>query len=202
MRLRGTPEVEDEGPLLRRLVAGDRAAFDSIYRLHNPTMIRFATAILGSRASAEEVAQETWVAVLRHIGGFEGRAPLAGWIFRILANRARTRVARDGRMKPLEQGQDPLSDAFGPDGAWKVMPELWNVITPERILSDRRTLDLVIAAIEALPAAQRAVLILRGQQGLAAEEVCEMLGLSDGNMRVLLHRARTTLRVELARRDD
>lgn len=187
--------------LLRRLVAGDRAAFEGVYRRHNAGMVRLATAILRNRASAEEIVQEAWIAVLRNIGGFEGRSSLAGWIFTILANKARTRAKRDGLSVSLDTsvGDDGFDDAFDGRGRWRDMPELWDEMTAERIVDGRQILEHVSEAIDRLPPAQRAVLVLRGQQGPDAEEVCEILGITDGNMRVLLHRARLSLRQALDR---
>ncbi len=191
--------LSNETELLQRLVTGDRAAFEGVYRRHNAGMVRFATVILRNRASAEEVAQETWIAVLRNIGGFEGRSSLAGWIFIILSNKAKTRVKRDGLSVSLDTSvdDDPFDDAFDGRGRWRDMPELWDEMTPERIVDGRQILEHVSEAIDQLPPAQRAVLVLRGQQDLDAEEVCEILGITDGNMRVLLHRARLSLRQSL-----
>ena len=192
---------QDEAGLLSDLVSGARAAFEFINRRHNRAMVRFATAILRNPASAEEVAQDSWVSVLRNIGGFEGRSSLAGWIFTILSNKARTRAKRDGRSISFDQdGEvDGLAAAFDGRGRWKDMPELWEEITPERIIAGRSILEHVNSAIEALPPAQRAVLVLRGQQGLAASEVCKILEISEGNMRVLLYRARFALRSAMDR---
>lgn len=193
--------LEDEAELLKGLVSGDRTAFEAVYRRHNSSMVRFATAILRSRASAEEVTQDTWLAVLRNIGQFEGRSSLAGWIFTIVTNKARTRATRDGRAVSFDDDGDDggLAATFDGRGRWKDIPELWEEITAERIVEGRNILEHVNRAIEALPPAQRAVLILRGQQGLDAADVCRMLDISEGNMRVLLHRARFALRGELDR---
>jgi RNA polymerase sigma-70 factor (ECF subfamily) len=185
--------------LVRDLRAGDRAAFTAVYRRHNAAMVRFATTILRDRSSAEEVAQDTWLAVLRNIGGFEGRSSLAGWIFTILANRARTRAVRDGRSVVMDLASDggAMDDAFDATGHWRTLPGLWEEITPERIVAGRSLLDHVTRIIDDLPPAQRAVLTLRGQNGLEAAEVCAMLEISEGNMRVLLHRARLAVRTAL-----
>lgn len=193
-------EQQDELALAADLRSGDEAAFSALYRRHTPAMIRVATAIVHSWATAEEVAQETWIAVLRNIGGFEGRSSLAGWIFTILINKARTRARRDGRSVSFDDGgeDNDLSAAFDGHGRWKEMPELWDEITPERIVAGRRLAEHLVAAIEVLPPGQRAVIVLRVQQGLEPAEVCAALGISDGNMRVLLHRARLSLRATLA----
>lgn len=189
----------DESGLRAGLNAGDRAAFETIYRRHNAAMIRVATAILRNRASAEEVTQDAWLSVLRNIAGFEGRSSLAGWIFTILTNTARTRAKRDGRSVSFDDDGDDnsLAAAFDGRGRWHNMPELWEEVTPERIVAGRSMLEHVNAAIDALPSAQRAVLILRAQQGLEAAEVCATLTISEANMRVLLHRARLAVRAHL-----
>ena len=190
----------EEKNCVERLKSGDEAVFGAIYARHTPSMIRVASSIVNSRATAEEVAQETWIAVLKSIGGFEGRSSLAGWIFTILINKARTRARRDGRAVSFDEGgeDNDLSAAFDGHGRWKEMPELWEEITPERIVAGRRLAEHMRAAIDALPPAQRAVIVLRVQQGLDPSEVCEILGVSDGNMRVLLQRARLSLRATLA----
>lgn len=191
--------LKDETRLVRLLAEGDRAAFEYVYRKHNAALIRVGSGIVQSRATAEEVAQDTWLAVLRNIGGFEGRSSLAGWIFTILINKARTRARRDGRSVSFDETgtEDNLAAAFDGRGRWKDMPELWDEMTPERIIAGRNVMAHVGAAIETLPAGQRAVLVMRTQQGLEPAEICAALGISDGNMRVLLHRARLGVRAAL-----
>lgn len=162
-------------------------------------MLRVCRGIVRSTATAEEVVQDTWVAVLKGIGGFEGRSSLAGWIFAILMNKARTRARRDGRMVSFDDdGEDGgLAAAFDGRGRWKQMPELWNDLTPDRIVAGRSVMTHVQAAIDELPPAQRSVLILRAQKDLDPAEICTILEISEGNMRVLLHRARIALRKSL-----
>lgn len=192
-------DMADETALVALLATGDRAAFACVYRKHTPSMLRVCEALIRNRATAEEVVQETWVAVLNGIGGFEGRSSLAGWIFAILVNKARSRAQRDGRMISFDgDGEDDgLAAAFDGRGRWKDMPDLWETVTPDRIVEGRNMMAHVTAAIEALPAAQRSVLILRGQQELEPAEVCAILNISEGNMRVLLHRARLSVRKAL-----
>ena len=188
-----------ETDLVQRLAAGDRAAFEELYNRHNSSLVRVATGVVRNRATAEEVAQDTWIAVIRNISGFEGRSSLASWIFSILINKARSRAKRDGRIVSFDgAGEgDSLAAAFDGRGRWKNTPELWESVTPERILAGRSVMEHVTAAIEALPPGQRSVIILRAQQGLEAQEVCAILGMSEGNMRVLLHRARLAVRAAL-----
>ncbi|KPF59583.1 hypothetical protein IP85_05495 [Rhizobium sp. AAP116] len=191
----------DDAILLPRLVVGDRMAFQRLFRLHNAPMIRFATGIVRSRHVAEEVVQDTWVSVLGRIDLFEGRSSLASWIYAILVNKARTVAKREGRIVFFDDAGDGngLADAFDGRGRWRDIPELWDELTPDRHVEGRSVLQHVEAAIEALPPAQRAVLILRSQQELEAKEVCTLLGMSEGNMRVLLHRARVHVRNVLDR---
>ncbi|MEB8386550.1 sigma-70 family RNA polymerase sigma factor [Rhodobacteraceae bacterium KMM 6894] len=188
-----------EMALVQLLADGDRAAFEQVYKRHNTSLIRVATGVVHSRAIAEEVAQEAWIAVLKNISGFEGRSSLASWIFSILINKARSRAKREGRVVSFDGvGEDDnLAAAFDGRGRWKDMPELWETLTPERILEGRSVMEHVNAAIEALPPSQRSVIVLRGQQGLDAEEVCDILGITESNMRVLLHRARLAVRAAL-----
>ncbi len=191
----------DEQDLRRRLVEGDQAAFEPLFRRHNAAMIRFCAEIVRSRSIAEEVVQDTWVAVLSRIDLFEGRSSLAGWIYSILINKARTCAKRQGRIVFFDDSGegDGLADAFDGRGRWRNIPELWDELTPERHVEGRSVVQHVEAAIETLPPAQRAVLILRGQQELEPKEVCALLDMTEGNMRVLLHRARVNVRNALDR---
>ena len=191
--------MADETALVAQLAVGDRAAFECVYRKHNAPMLRMCEGMIRNRATSEEVVQDTWVAVLKGIGGFEGRSSLAGWIFAILVNKARSRAQRDGRMISFEgEGEDDgLAAAFDGRGRWKDMPDLWETVTPDRIVEGRNMMAHVTAAIEALPASQRSVMILRGQQDMEPAEVCAILNISEGNMRVLLHRARLSVRKSL-----
>jgi len=154
------------------------------------------------RAVAEEVVQETWIAVLRGIDRFEGRSSLKTWIFRILMNTAKTRGQRESRSIPFSAagGDDEASvdpDRFlGADhqwhGGWMLGPSEWQ--TPEEELLQGETRDAILEAIEQLPESQRAVITMRDVEGFPPEEVSEALGISDGNQRVLLHRARSKVR--------
>lgn len=193
-------DLPEEKTCIARLKAGDEDVFGALYTRHTPAMVRVAGTIVNNRATAEEVTQETWLSVLKNIGGFEGRSSLAGWVFTILVNKARTRARRDGRSVSFDAGGEgnDLAAAFDGQGRWRQMPELWEEITPERIVEGRRLAAHMIEAIDALSPVQRAVIVLRVQQGLTPAEVCESLGISDGNMRVILHRARLSLRARLA----
>lgn len=197
-------QIEGEDRVLAlRLIDGDAAAFEVLYRRHNAAMIRFCSSIVRARDVAEEVVQDTWVTVLDRIDLFEGRGSLASWIYTILINKARSRARREGRTVLFDDfgDGDGLADAFDGRGHWRSMPEFWENLTPERHVAGRSVLQHVEAVIETLPPAQRAVLVLRGQQELDPAEVCALLDISEINMRVLLHRARVAVRNALDRLD-
>lgn len=191
----------DDQALVLRLVDGDAAAFDILYRRHNAALVRFCTGIVQHRHLAEEVVQDTWIAVLGRIDLFEGRSSLASWIYTILINKARSRARREGRTVFFDDhaSGDSLADAFDGRGHWRQIPELWENLTPERHIEGRSVLQHVEEVIDTLPPAQRAVLILRGQQELDPSEVCALLNIGEGSMRVLLHRARLAVRNALDR---
>jgi RNA polymerase sigma-70 factor, ECF subfamily len=199
---------DDEGDLVARLRAGDEAAFGELVDRYGATMLRVARMYVRDRATAEEIVQETWLAVLDGIDRFEGRSSFKTWLFRILTNRAKTRATRDRRTVPVSSlagaGASPGEPVVDPDrfidaaaertpGAWATPPATWSTLPEERLLA-QETLARVAAAIEALPETQREVIRLRDVDGWSAAEVAGALGISDGNQRVLLHRARSKVR--------
>jgi RNA polymerase sigma-70 factor, ECF subfamily len=202
----------DDRRLVAALRAGDEAAFATLVDGWGPAMLRVAMMHVPSRSVAEEVVQETWLAVLEGLERFEGRSSLKTWVFRILVNRAISRGVRERRTVPFsslasaeaahdEPAVDP-SLFHGPGdpnaGAWVIPPRSWQPIPEERLLS-RETLDVVGRAIRELPEGQRAVIVLRDVQGLNHREAGQILGITDGNQRVLLHRARSKVRRALER---
>jgi RNA polymerase sigma-70 factor (ECF subfamily) len=195
-------DAEFDAPdFLAALRVGDERAFRRLIRRYHNSLIGVAQGIIGSRAQAEEVVQDSWLAVFRSISRFEGRSSLAGWIFTIVMNRARTRIASEGRTVALP-GLDGVERAvdtnqFQPDGHWIELPALWDVLDPERIIGGRQLWVLVQEAIDVLPAGQKAVIILRDIENRTAEEACELLGVSAENQRVLLHRARGRVRATI-----
>ncbi|MBZ0262590.1 MAG: RNA polymerase sigma factor [Hyphomicrobiales bacterium] len=188
-----------EKAIARRLAAADRAAFEAIFHKHNAGLIGIAASIVGNRATAEEIAQETWLSVLTHAAFFEGRSSLAGWIFSILVNKAKTQAKRNGRMVSFDDDgvDNNLAAAFDGNGRWRDLPALWDEVTPERIAEGRSQLHMVNVAIDRLPAGQKSVLILRAQEGLDIADIAEILGISENNVRLLLHRARLAIRAML-----
>ena len=197
-----------EAQLLDALRAGDERAFSELVREYHASLVRIARMYVSTRASAEEVVQETWLAVLKGLDRFEGRSTLRTWIFRIATNIAKTRGQRDARSLPFSalgdaEGDEPSVDAdrFAPPGErwaghWKSYPERWETLPAERLLA-AETLARVHEAIEALPPAQARVITLRDVEGRSAEEVCSALEISETNQRVLLHRARSRIRQTL-----
>ncbi|MHA6784104.1 RNA polymerase sigma factor [Pseudonocardia saturnea] len=191
--------MQAEDPLLlARLRAGDQAAFATVVRQWSPAMLRVARAHVRTHSSAEEVVQEAWIAVLRALDGFEGRAQLRTWVFRILLNVARRRGRTEERMNAELSGPtvDPGRFRDGDDpypGHWRAeeAPADWG---PEPALLAAEFRAVLERALAELPERQRAVVELRDVHGLDHQEVCELLDLTPANQRVLLHRGRARLR--------
>lgn len=185
--------------LVKRLKERDDRAFAEVYRDHNHLLLRLAMSIVRNKSAAEDLVQETWVSVLRSIDRFEGRSSFRSWMFTILVNKARTRLRLDNRLVAFDEGgpDSGLVAGFDGRGRWAQMPALWDDVTAERIVEGRSLLSHVNAIIDELPPAQRAVLIMRSHGDLEPREICALLDLSDGNMRVLLHRARHSVRLAL-----
>jgi RNA polymerase sigma-70 factor (ECF subfamily) len=210
MTIRELAAERDERHLLAALRGGDEQAFaDLLERYHRP-LVRVAMSFVHDRSIAEEVAQETWLAVIKGLGSFRGESSLKTWIFRIVANRAQSRAVREWRTVPFSSLEgDPEEPAVEPDrffdeshprwpGHWASPPSSWDTLPEERLLADE-TLDCIRRAIETLPPLQQQVISLRDVEGWPAEEVCNALSISDGHQRVLLHRARAKVRAALER---
>jgi RNA polymerase sigma-70 factor (ECF subfamily) len=206
-------EPLDEHGLVEALRRGDEAAFAALVRRHNPSLLRLATAYVGDRAVAEEVVQDTWQALVEGLERFQGRSTLKTWLFHVLANRARTRWARERRTVPFAalagaeaEADEPSVDPdrfFGPDGPgaaghWSSPPRSWEGAPEERLLAGEARAQLA-EAIASLPATQRVVITLRDVEGWSSEEVRNMLDISETNVRVMLHRARSKVRRALER---
>ncbi|HEX4467063.1 MAG TPA: RNA polymerase sigma factor [Solirubrobacteraceae bacterium] len=194
--------MEDDDALLRRLRAGDEMAFELLLEQHDASLRRVARTFVKTASAVEEVVQETWLGVVKGIGGFEGRSSLKTWIFNILANRARTRAVRDARSLPfsaleVDGGAAVDPDLFGEDGRWRSAPARVDLDPQQRVLGAELRVRL-FGAIDGLSDQQRAVVTLRDIVGMSAQEVCETLEISEGNQRVLLHRGRSQLRSTLA----
>lgn len=203
--------AREEQLLVQALRDRDEAAFELVLDRWYSAMLRTATIYVGSRARAEEVVQETWLAVLGGIHRFDGRSSLKTWVFRILINRAKTSAIREARVIPhsslgrgddVEAGgtpypADPL-DGCPPDAEPLFCGSASMARNPEDWLLSEELREHIEAAIAALPPKQREVIVLRDVEGWAPGEVCNMLGISESNQRVLLHRARVRVRDALA----
>lgn len=197
--------TEDDAAFVNRLLAGDEQAFTQLVRRHHASLIRLAMVFVTDREVAEEVVQETWLAVLNGLSAFEGRSALKSWIFSILTNRAKTRAVREKRSIPFsdlfsagsddEPSVDP--DRFTSSGSWAEPPTRWEKNTPEQLMLRHEARAMIDHAVADLPPNQRAVVTLRDVEGLDAVEVCNILGLSETNQRVLLHRGRSRVRAVL-----
>ncbi|MGA3147483.1 MAG: sigma-70 family RNA polymerase sigma factor [Acidimicrobiales bacterium] len=185
--------METDGKLLSRLRAGDEEAFVVLVGRYNGSLLRLARLYVPSEAVAEEAVQDTWMGVVRGVDRFEGRSSFKTWLFRILVNRARTAGTREHRDLSLTEHEPAVDPSrFNGAGAWAESLESWAdaddrlvAATWSKCLSD---------ALSDLPPRQREIVILRDVEGLASHDVCDVLGISEGNQRVLLHRGRSRLR--------
>jgi RNA polymerase sigma-70 factor (ECF subfamily) len=194
-----------DSSLIARLRVGDEDAFAHLVDLHGPALLRVARMYVSGHAAAEDVVQDTWLGLIDSLDRFEGRASLKTWIFRILINCARKRAGRDRRHIPLSSFSEPDpggESSVDPDRFfaashrwahhWKHPPHPWD--HPEEHLLSAETRARLEDAIQCLPEAQRQVVTLRDVEGWSAPQVCDALGITDANQRVLLHRARSKLR--------
>jgi RNA polymerase sigma-70 factor (ECF subfamily) len=203
-------EAADEQSVVAALLAGDEATFAALVDRYYPSMLRLALIYVADRAVAEEVVQDTWVGVLHGLPQFGGRSALKTWIFRILTNQAQTRGKREARSVPFsalggeeDAGDEPAVDPTrfrGGDqpwpGHWATPPQSWGG-PPEAQLLAQETRGYIKQAIAGLPTSQRTVIVMRDVEGWPSDEVCNVLGISETNQRVLLHRARAKVRQAL-----
>jgi RNA polymerase sigma-70 factor (ECF subfamily) len=201
------PALTDEATTLERLRAGDEGAFTALIDAHHASLARLARTYVDDAALVEEIAQDTWIGFLESLPRSEGRASIKTWLFRILMNVLRSRLRKESRTVPFSA----LFDADAPDepavdpgrferrwfsrrrGEWTSPPARWESQPEEQALG-AETRAAVQAAVAELPPSQREVITLRDIEGFGAEEVCNLLGISDTNQRVLLHRARSKVR--------
>lgn len=203
----------DDQSLIAALRQGDESAFAALIETYHPSLIRIATLFVRDREIAEEVAQETWIGVLRGLDRFEGRSSLRTWLFGILANQAKRRGERERRIISFAALARPAGNDFEPAvdpacflpagddyaGHWASALPPWEA-SPEVALLAAEGRHEIEEAIAALPPNQRAVITLRDIEGWDADEVCNVLHLSPTNQRVLLHRARSKVRTKLEER--
>ncbi len=199
-----TEGFHDESFLLLALREGDERAFETLVDWLDGSLRRLARLYVNTASEAEEVVQETWVGVIKGIEAFEERSSLRTWICSILINRAKTRGRAEQRSIPFssvwkDQPGEPAVDPsrFRPqDGRWAAPPGDFHELPESRLIA-AETVRVVENAISTLPAAQREVITLRDIEHWSATEVCDALGVSEGNQRVLLHRARARVRTVL-----
>jgi RNA polymerase sigma-70 factor (ECF subfamily) len=197
-----------DAEIVARLRAGDEAAFAMLIDQYHAPLLRLARSYVHDAALAAEVVQDTWIALLESLDRFEGRASLKTWLYRILMNVARARLRKESRTVPFssfegEDGEPSVEPGRfharwlpGVGGHWSSAPAKWSDLPEEQALAGE-TRAAVAAAVAALPDNQRTVITLRDIEGFDAAEVCNLLGISDTNQRVLLHRARSRVRKAL-----
>jgi len=194
---------DDDAALVAALRSGDERAFAGLVDRYHTSMVRVARAYVSSKEAAEDVVQDAWLGVVQGLGRFEGRSSLKTWMFRIVINKAMTRGSRDARsvpfssLGPAEPSVEPsrFVDSGRWAGFWSSLPSASDV--PERVLLSQEARAMVDAVLATLPPNQRLVITLRDIQGFSADETCDLLGVSEANQRVLLHRARGRVRSAL-----
>ena len=185
--------MRSEKTLINRLIKGEQSAFVQIVSDYNNLMVSVARAIVGE-AFADEVVQDAWISAIKALPKFEGRSSLKTWLLHIVSNAAKTRVRRENRSLSLDDGwQSESSDKFDNTGHRydDVLP--WDEATPEALLANDQLQSIIELAFQNLPAMQRAALTLYDLEGIKIDVICNILDVSSSNIRVLLHRARTTL---------
>jgi len=186
--------VDGDAELLDGLRAGDEQAFVTLVARHHDVMLRLARSFVASPAIAEEVVQDAWLGILRGLPRYEGRGPLKAWMFQIVVNRARTTGVREHRSAPAADPERAVDAArFDATGHWTSPPQHWTDDVDDRLHADKMA-DRIRFALDDLPGRQRDVVTLRDIEGLTAHEVSDLLEISEGNQRVLLHRGRARLR--------
>jgi RNA polymerase sigma-70 factor (ECF subfamily) len=195
--------VSDDLAQAKLIAAGDEAAFLALLEAIGPTLKRLTRTLVGNTATAEDVLQETWAAILDGVGSFEGRSALKTWACRILVNTAKKRTAREARSVPMSalgDGEEATVDPsrFSAEGFWMAPPTpLGEGRTPEGLAVHKEVRELIERALLELPENQRAVVTLRDVEGWDSADVCTALELTEANQRVLLHRGRARIRTAL-----
>ena len=203
---RASGMTKNDSQLIARLRQGDERAFEALVKQNHGALIRMALRHVADRDAAEEVVQDTWIAVIDGIGRFEGRSSLQSWIFAILIHKAKDRGVRESRhvtFSALESHDDEGEEGVDPArfhasgelaGHWALPPQPWNEQTPERLLASRQALEALSKAVDELPPGLRDVLVLKDVEGLESQDICERLAITDNNLYVRLHRARERVR--------
>ncbi|WP_329046006.1 sigma-70 family RNA polymerase sigma factor [Amycolatopsis sp. NBC_01488] len=197
-------KLPPDDELVAALRSGDGAAFADVLDAWSSSMLRLARSFVSTHATAEEVVQDTWLAVVKGLAAFEGRSSFKTWVYRILVNTAKKRGVHEKRSVPWASLL-PGDGDHGPhgdvgrgvhSGPWREVPEPW--ASPEKTALALEIREVITGVLGELPARQRAVISLRDVADHTAEEVCEILQITAANQRVLLHRARAVVRERLA----
>lgn len=185
----------DDLELLRRVAAGDESAFTELVRRYHEKLVQIARFYVRTLSSAEDVAQETWIGVIKGADRFEGRSSMSTWLFRICANRARSIAVRENRMVPVDIDRSPTvaSSRFDQGGVWSDPPVPFTELVDNRIANETMV-SAVTLALALLKDPARSVVTLRDVEGLSTTEVADVLGLTEANVRVILHRGRAQIR--------
>lgn len=203
---RATSVTKEDQKLIARLRQGDEAAFDELVNKHHGALIRMAMGYVADREVAEEVVQDTWMAVIESLDRFESRSSLKTWIFGILIHKAKDRGVREKRhvtFSAFESMEDEGEETVDPSrfhqsgefaGHWLFPPQPWDDQTPEKLLSTQQAIDAMFKAIDELPRTLREVLVLRDVEGVESQEICQLLTITENNLYVRLHRARERVR--------
>ena len=193
---------DNENTLIQNLVAGDPLAFEYVVAEYHNLMLSVARAIVGD-SIADEVVQEAWISAIKALPKFEGRSSLKTWLVQIVSNGAKSRVRRENRYTPLDDGWEAVpSDKFDQTGHRidDVLP--WETATPEALLANTQLQEVIEQAFQALPAMQRAAITMIDMEGYKIDEVCNILDISSSNARVLLHRARVAVHDAIEQHQD
>jgi RNA polymerase sigma-70 factor (ECF subfamily) len=183
---------KDEDTLIQALIDKSETAFRHALTECQPSMLYLAHSMVGNKL-ADEVVQEAWFSAMRALPKFERRSKLKTWLMRIVANEAKTRLRRENRQVSLDvmlEPDDTMDSRFDSKGHWQNNPLDWDGDSPEALLSSDELLDCIDDMIATLPDLQSATLNLRERQGYSLVEICNILDVSESNVRVLLHRAR------------
>ena len=184
-------------PDLENLKKQDHQAFQRLVEKYNRQIVVVARAIIGD-SLAEEVAQEAWISIYRALPSFEGRSSIKTWIFTIVSNEAKTRLRKESRLVRINEMEEVIpaylnGERFNNNGSWSSPPPLWDIESPEKLLENEQLQRCIEKTIELLPDVQKSVFLLRDIEQQSLEEICNILDISNSNVRVLLHRARVRL---------
>jgi len=188
-------QIVQNGLDLAGLRNRDHQAFESLVTKYHRQMLIVARAIIGDSV-AEEVVQEAWVSIYNALPSFEGRSSIKTWIYTIVSNQAKTRLRKESRLINMNDlGEDIYmkNERFNENGGWSSPPPFWDTELPDELLEIDQLRHCIEKTLELLPDLQKSVFLLRDIEQQSLKEICNMLHITDSNVRVLLHRARVKL---------